>query len=53
MKGEARAGSESSTEAYEDEREAGAGACAADYWVGPGVNRPALDGKGVSLSLKK
>ena len=38
---------ESSTEAYEKHMEARSGACAADYWAGPGVNVPALDGKGV------
>ena len=37
-----------STEAYEETMEARSGACAPDYWAGPGVNRPALDGKGVS-----
>ena len=40
---------ETSTEAYEDKMEAMSGACAADYWAGPGVNRPALDGKGVGV----
>ena len=38
---------ESSTEAYEEMMEARSGACAADYWAGPGVNRPATDGRGI------
>ena len=38
---------ESSTEAYQELMEANSGTCAADYWAGPGINRPALDGKGL------
>ena len=54
-KEEAHEKGETSTEAYEDKMEAMSGACAADYWAGPGVNRPALDGNGVSelLTAKK
>ena len=44
---------ETSTEAYEEKMEAMSGACAADYWAGPGINKPALDGNGVSVSKCK
>ena len=45
---ETHAKGDTSTEAYEEHMEARSGACAADYWAGPGINRPALDGNGVS-----
>ena len=53
MLGEARGSGETTTEAYDEELEAGAGACAADYWAGPGVSRPVFDENGVRVKKTK
>ena len=49
---EKKGGDDSATDEYAEGFEAASGACAADYFAVPGVNRPAQDGKGLGRRNK-